>query len=123
MYGRMENLQKWTCRVKMMKGDAARQLRSLKRCRKSSRWSRVHSQPAIAWGKKLFAGLGNPRVGRQMMVDLGRRPKEKGQVTEGQIELMKMGRPKSPSYKDSEVEMDRSREARAPSGIGRQWRT
>ncbi|RVW64454.1 hypothetical protein CK203_061721 [Vitis vinifera] len=34
MYGHMENLQKWTCCVKMVKGDAERQLRSLKRCRK-----------------------------------------------------------------------------------------
>ena len=37
-------------------------------------------------------------------------------MTEGHIEVMKMGRPKSPSYKDPEVEMDRSREARAPVG-------
>ena len=71
----------------------------------------------ITWGKNTICGPGKSLVlGRQMMVDLGRRPKEKGQVTEGQIELMKMGRPKSPSYKDSEVEMDRSREARAPVG-------
>ena len=54
-----------------------------------------------------------------MEVDLGRRPAEEGQVTEGHKELMEMGRPKSPPYKDPEVVTDRPIEARAPDrGLG-----
>ena len=58
-------------------------------------------------------------VGRQMEVDLGRRPAEEGQVTEGHKELMEMGRPKSLPSKGPEVVMERSIEARAPDrGLG-----
>ena len=54
-----------------------------------------------------------------MEVDLGRRPAEEGQVTEGHKELMEMGRPKSLPYKGPEVVMERSIEARAPDrGLG-----
>ncbi|RVW72234.1 hypothetical protein CK203_054932 [Vitis vinifera] len=69
----------------------------------------------IAWGKKTVRGPGNSfSLGRQMGVDLGQRPAGKGQVTEGQDDLMGMGRPMSSLYKETETELARSREARAP---------
>ncbi|RVW54310.1 hypothetical protein CK203_068498 [Vitis vinifera] len=68
----------------------------------------------IAWGKKTSRGPGKSfSLGRQMGVDLGQRPAGKGQVTEGQNDLMGMGRPKTSPYKDPEAELVRSREARA----------
>ncbi|XP_034696057.1 uncharacterized protein LOC117922136 [Vitis riparia] len=72
------------------------------------------------WEKKISCGPGKSfPLGRQMVVDLGRRPTEKGQLTEDQNKLKELGRPKSSPYKGPEVVMDRFIEARAPDrGLG-----